>query len=146
MKNRSEIKGYKNIIQSTPSNELKLQKARFELVVTELEKEDTLTVAELSLIENYQLKIMLIEIELEIGKLSGVEPYALDFAWDQAILKTVLEKAKRKTLYIEAKAECQDCGHKFEIDNLYDECPVCKSYMKELISGRELRVKSLTVI
>jgi len=87
-----------------------------------------------------------IEIELEIGKLSGVEPYALDFAWDQAILKTVLEKAKRKTLYIEAKAECQDCGHQFEIDNLYDECPVCKSYMKELISGRELRVKSLTVI
>lgn len=87
-----------------------------------------------------------VEIELEIGKLSGIEPYALDFAWDQAILKTVLEHAKRKTRYIEARAQCQDCGNEFEIDNYYDECPSCQSYMKELISGKELRVKSLTVI
>jgi hydrogenase nickel incorporation protein HypA/HybF len=87
-----------------------------------------------------------VEIELEIGKLSGIEPYALDFAWDQAIINTVLEKAQRKTRYIEARAVCQDCGHEFEIDNVYDECPSCQSYMKELKSGRELRVKSLTVI
>jgi len=87
-----------------------------------------------------------IEIELEIGKLSGIEPYALDFAWDQAILETVLEHAKRKTRYIEARAKCQDCGNEFEIDNFYDECPSCQSYMKELLSGKELRVKSLTVI
>ena len=87
-----------------------------------------------------------VEIELEIGKLSGIEPYALDFAWDMAIMNTVLEKAKRITRYIEATAVCQDCGHEFEIENIYDECPFCKSYMKELKSGRELRVKSLTVI
>jgi len=87
-----------------------------------------------------------VEIELEIGKLSGIEPYALDFAWDQAIINTVLEKAERKTLYIEARAICQDCGHEFNIYNVYDECPSCKSYIKELTCGRELRVKSLTVI
>jgi len=87
-----------------------------------------------------------VEIELEIGKLSGIEPYALDFAWDQAIIDTVLEKAERITQYIEARAICQDCGHEFDIENVYDECPICKSYMKELKSGRELRVKSLTVI
>ena len=87
-----------------------------------------------------------IEIVLEIGKLSGIEPYALDFAWDQAILNTVLENSKRKTHYIEARAKCVDCGHEFEIDNYYDECPSCQSYMKELKSGKELRVKSLTVI
>jgi hydrogenase nickel incorporation protein HypA/HybF len=87
-----------------------------------------------------------VEIELEVGRLSGVEPYALDFAWDQAILNTVLEKAERKTNYIEARAKCQECGLEFEIENVYDECPSCKSYLKELISGRELRVKSLTVI
>ena len=87
-----------------------------------------------------------IEIELEIGKLSGIEPYALDFAWDQAIVNTVLEKAERKTQYVEARAVCQDCSHEFDIENIYDECPACKSYMKELKSGKELRVKSLTVI
>ena len=61
-----------------------------------------------------------VEIELEIGKLSGIEPYALDFAWDMAIMNTVLEKAKRITRYIEATAVCQDCGHEFEIENIYD--------------------------
>ena len=87
-----------------------------------------------------------VEIELEIGKLSGIEPYALDFAWEYAIINTVLEKARRNTKYIKATAVCSDCGHEFEIENIYDECPACKSYMKELKSGRELRVKSLTVI
>jgi hydrogenase nickel incorporation protein HypA/HybF len=87
-----------------------------------------------------------VEIELEIGKMSGIESYALDFAWDQAIINTVLEKAERKTQYIEARAKCQDCGKEFNIENIYDECPSCKSYMKELKSGKELRVKSLTVI
>jgi len=87
-----------------------------------------------------------VEIELEIGKMSGIEPYALDFAWDQAIINTVLEKADRKTQYIEGRAKCQDCGNEFNIENIFDECPSCKSYIKELKSGKELRVKSLTVI
>jgi hydrogenase nickel incorporation protein HypA/HybF len=43
-------------------------------------------------------------------------------------------------------AICQNCGNEFEIENLYDECPSCQSFIKELKSGRELRVKSLTVI
>ena len=71
------------------------------------------------------------QIELEIGKLSGVEIYALDFAWDQAVQNTVLENAIRKTIYINGIAECEDCGNKFEIEQIYDECPACHSYLKE---------------
>lgn len=87
-----------------------------------------------------------VEIELEIGKLSGIEPYALDFAWDQAIVNTVLENAQRKTKYIGAVAVCQDCGKEFELENIYDECPYCNSFVKELKSGKELRVKTLTIV
>ena len=101
-------------------------------------------IAEQEVIKNSAKEV--VEIELEIGKLSGIEPYALDFAWEHAIINTVLEKARRNTKYIKAIAVCNDCGHEFEIENIYDECPACKSYMKELKSGRELRVKSLTVI
>jgi hydrogenase nickel incorporation protein HypA/HybF len=85
-------------------------------------------------------------IVLEIGKLSGIEPAALDFAWDQAVNKTVLEKAERKINYIQGKAHCRDCGKDFDIEFLYDECPECHSYDKELVSGTELLVKSLTLI
>lgn len=101
-------------------------------------------IAEQEVKKNGASKVL--EIELEIGRLSGVEPYALDFAWEQAIMNTVLEKARRKTSYIEGTARCQDCGIVFEIDNLFDGCPSCGSFLKELKCGKELRVKSLTVI
>lgn len=87
-----------------------------------------------------------VEIELEIGRLSGIEPYALDFAWEQAILNTVLEKAKRTTRYINALAKCLDCENEYNIENFYDACPSCGSFMKKLKTGKELRIKSLTVI
>ena len=85
-------------------------------------------------------------IELDIGKLSGIEPMALDFAWESAVTETVLEKAERKINYIRGKAICEVCGQEFEIDHIYDECPVCHAYAKEFTSGKELIVKSLTLI
>lgn len=85
------------------------------------------------------------QIELDIGKLSGIEPSALEFAWEQAVLNTVLAKAERKINYINGRAVCQECGAEFELDQIYDPCPVCNSFLKDILGGRELRVKSLTV-
>ncbi|MBR9999203.1 MAG: hydrogenase maturation nickel metallochaperone HypA [Cyclobacteriaceae bacterium] len=85
-------------------------------------------------------------IEMEIGKLSGIEPMALEFAWDHAVVDTVLENAERKINYIKGRAICEECGKEFEIDFIYDECPDCHSYQKEFLSGKELIVKSLTLI
>ena len=85
-------------------------------------------------------------IELDIGNLSGIEPAALDFAWEQGVFKTVLEHSKLTINYIEGKAKCNDCGKSFKVETLYDECPYCDSFLKELIEGRDLKVKSLTII
>lgn len=84
-------------------------------------------------------------IELEIGTLSGVEMEALDFAWEIAVKNTVMENAERKIHRTKAKARCADCGHIFFSKSLYDECPKCGQYFNEILSGRELRVKTLTV-
>ncbi len=85
-------------------------------------------------------------IELNIGKLSGIEPMALEFAWDLAVPNTVLENAHRKINYIKGKAVCMNCRLEFEMENIFDECPKCHSYIKEFLSGKELVVKSLTLI
>ena len=53
------------------------------------------------------------EIDLEIGVLSGVDPDALDFAWDLAVKNTVLENAVRKIKSIEGRAKCIDCDSEF---------------------------------
>jgi hydrogenase nickel incorporation protein HypA/HybF len=85
-------------------------------------------------------------IELQIGKLAGIETEAFDFAWEVSIKGTVLEKAERKIDYIQGLAKCQDCGLEFIINEPFDECPGCHGYMKDLRYGRELRVKSITIL
>jgi len=84
-------------------------------------------------------------IELEIGSLSGIEINALNYAWDIAVKDTVLEYSEKKITPLDAKATCIDCEHEFILENIYDICPICESYKKEIIKGKELIVKSLEV-
>ena len=82
-------------------------------------------------------------IDLEIGNLSGVEYDALEFAWEPAVKGTVLESAEKHIHKVQAKAKCADCDTIYNIAYFHDECPNCGSFFKEIIQGRELRVKSL---
>lgn len=84
-------------------------------------------------------------IELEIGSLSGVELDSLEYVWEIAVKDTVLDKAEKKINFIEAEAKCLECDAFFKVENVYDNCPKCKSYFKDIIKGKELRVKSLEV-
>jgi len=83
--------------------------------------------------------------ELEIGTLSGVEAYSLESAWPMAIVGTVLENAKLKIETINARAKCTECSHEFDISHQYDVCPQCGSYFKEVLKGKEMRVKSFEI-
>lgn len=82
-------------------------------------------------------------IDLEIGTLAGIEFDALDFVWDAAVKQTVLEKADKRIKKIPAKARCADCNEVYSPEYIYDSCPVCSSFLKTILQGKELRVKSL---
>lgn len=84
-------------------------------------------------------------IDLDIGKLAGVEYDALEFVWNTAVKESVLEGAQKVINKIEGKAQCSECGTQFIMEKLYDNCPRCKSYFNEIISGKELRVRSLII-
>ena len=85
------------------------------------------------------------EIELEIGGLSGVVDDAMEFAMEAAIKGTLLENAKVKIVKIPGLAICSSCGNKFKIENFFDPCTKCGAYNPDIISGKELRVKSLNI-
>lgn len=85
-------------------------------------------------------------IELNIGRLSGIELDALHFVWDSATADSVLEGAEKIIRRIPAKARCLDCGQAFSPADLLDLCPECGSYFFDLINGKELQVKSLTIV
>lgn len=85
-------------------------------------------------------------IELEIGELAGVEIDSLDFVWDTAVKDSVLEKAEKHINIIKGVGKCLDCDTIFEIKNVYDPCPKCNSFLKGILSGKELRVKALEIL
>lgn len=84
-------------------------------------------------------------IELEIGELAGVEWQALDFAWEVGVKQSVLENSERHIQRIAGKAYCNECKQDFHMENLFSSCPSCGSYFNEILQGKELRVKALTV-
>jgi hydrogenase nickel incorporation protein HypA/HybF len=85
-------------------------------------------------------------IDLEIGVMAGVEFDALKFVWDVVVKNTVLDGAARHINVVEAKARCMDCGRVFEVKDRFQACPVCNDYFTEFLQGKELKVKSLSLV
>lgn len=84
-------------------------------------------------------------IELNIGKMAGIEWEALDFAWPMAVKDSVLAKAERIIHKIEPEAHCTDCGQQYQPTTLYDPCPTCGNPFIDFKAGKELQIKSLTI-
>jgi hydrogenase nickel incorporation protein HypA/HybF len=85
------------------------------------------------------------EIEMDIGCLSSIEMNAFEFAWQQGIKETILEKSLKKINRIGGKAKCLQCETNFPVENIFDACPVCGEHLLQILEGKELRVKSLVV-
>ncbi len=85
------------------------------------------------------------ELVLDVGTMSGIEFYALDAALEMAVKNTILEKTEININKIQAKAKCAECGNAFEIQHVFDPCPKCSSLYHELLSGKELQLKSLVI-
>jgi hydrogenase nickel incorporation protein HypA/HybF len=85
------------------------------------------------------------EIELDIGCLSGIDMDSFEFAWQQAVKRTILESANKIVNRIEGRARCSDCDTHFTMVQFYDSCPNCESHLAEIISGKELKLKTLVL-
>lgn len=86
-----------------------------------------------------------LEIYLEIGKLSGVEIQSLHFIWELCANETVLQDSKVIISEPEGKAKCAECDSEFALEKIYDSCPECDSPFKNIFSGKELKIKKLII-
>ena len=86
-----------------------------------------------------------VEMELEVGELSGVVIPALEFAMEEAVAGTLCEGAAWKIRSIPGEVRCRACGHLFPADNLFVPCPKCGEFGVELVKGDEMRLCSLLV-
>ena len=84
-------------------------------------------------------------VRVEVGRLSGVVPDAMEFCYELVISGTPLDGS---TLVIEqtpGTAHCRSCGQDFSLDDLILLCS-CGSAEVDLIAGRELRVLSVELV
>lgn len=85
-------------------------------------------------------------IVLQIGELSTVVPMFMEEYYPMMIEnRKVLENSKLEIETIEGIGECCDCGERFNVVACDGFCPVCGSYNKKIVSGREFIVKEIRV-
>ncbi len=85
-------------------------------------------------------------VRVEIGRFSGVEKSALEFAFDVVMRGSVAEGATLEMIDMPGRAMCYDCMHEVEIDDRLAPCPDCGGGKLMPVAGDELRIKDLEVI
>ncbi|HDI59733.1 MAG TPA: hydrogenase maturation nickel metallochaperone HypA [Desulfobacteraceae bacterium] len=82
-------------------------------------------------------------VNLTVGKLSAVVPGSLRFCFQVASRETPLEGAELNIEEVPVVALCKECGHRWTIEEPVFRCPACDSPRIEVVSGRELDIRSI---
>jgi hydrogenase nickel incorporation protein HypA/HybF len=83
-------------------------------------------------------------VHLEIGALSGVVADSVRFCFDLVTEGTNLAGARLEISEPAGLCRCRVCGAEFEADRAFALCP-CGSVEIEIISGQELKIRSVQV-
>jgi hydrogenase nickel incorporation protein HypA/HybF len=84
-------------------------------------------------------------VEIEVGRLAGVEIDALEFCFEAARRNTLAAEASLVIHEIPGRGRCPDCGRETELDYFMAVCTACGEGLMEVLQGRELRVRSINV-
>ena len=86
------------------------------------------------------------KMHLQIGTLSGVVAESLLFALEASRQNSPLKNAEISIDHQKAMAHCKECGNKFETEDYFGVCPRCSNDRYDIITGRELIIKSITLV
>jgi hydrogenase nickel incorporation protein HypA/HybF len=84
-------------------------------------------------------------LRLRIGRLSGVVPDALQFAFEAVSLGTIAEGGKLEIEDVPAAFWCEGCQAEFPSEDYLAECPKCHAVARELRRGREMELCSMEI-
>ncbi|VBB05318.1 hydrogenase/urease nickel incorporation metallochaperone hypa [Lucifera butyrica] len=84
-------------------------------------------------------------IKLRIGRLTGVEPEALRFAWTAVSAGTIAAGAMLDVDWVPLTGRCHNCRQDLILKQYHVFCPVCRSPAFEMTSGQELTMDYLEV-
>lgn len=79
-----------------------------------------------------------VKVGVRIGELAGIDPDALNFAFEALTIDTPLAGVKLDVEYVAPRSRCRECTREFEVHNYELLCPACGSLSTDRISGDEL--------
>ena len=85
------------------------------------------------------------EIRVDIGELTEIVDYALQFAFESLTPDTLAEGGTLIINHVPARSRCMQCGHEFDHGRFDAICPECDNPFNETIAGRELEIASIQV-
>lgn len=84
-------------------------------------------------------------VVLIFGELTSIVPQALELAFESVSQGTPMRGAKVKYTIKKIKAKCGNCGKVFAVKDFNYMCPKCGHGPAEVIQGREMIVKTITM-
>jgi len=84
-------------------------------------------------------------INLQLGRMSGVQREPLEFGFEISSKGTAAEGATLKITEIPLTIRCRSCGAESGVEAWEFICRVCESGDVEILTGRELAIVSLDV-
>lgn len=84
-------------------------------------------------------------VQLQVGTLSGVDPYALELAFTVATEDTPYANTQWNIGTIPASVDCRVCGATTTPEGPFPICMHCDSADVEVVSGRELMIDTLEI-
>jgi hydrogenase nickel incorporation protein HypA/HybF len=82
-------------------------------------------------------------VRVRIGRLAGVVPECLSFAWEVMREGTMAEGAALAIDDVPVTARCRSCDHSYGVEDLDLACRRCGGLDVEMLTGRELTVVEL---
>jgi hydrogenase nickel incorporation protein HypA/HybF len=84
-------------------------------------------------------------VMLRVGRLSGVDPDALAFAFEVVMAGGIGEGATLELEVVPTQCRCGWCGQRFEPLDVIVACPLCGAVSADVLRGRELELTGLEV-
>ncbi|KUK13153.1 MAG: putative hydrogenase nickel incorporation protein HypA [bacterium 42_11] len=87
----------------------------------------------------------ILKIKVRAGKLMGIVPELLDFAFSSLAEGSIAEGAKLELEEVPFKGKCRSCNYSFSVDDFFGVCPNCGSDEIDIQGGKEFELVGLEI-
>ena len=84
-------------------------------------------------------------VNLQVGKLTAIVADSLRFCFDLVVKDTPLEGSELAIEEVPVVARCKDCQAQWTVTEPVFTCTACRSGAIDILSGRELDIKSIEI-